>query len=244
VHGSLFDLLHESDFFIRDSAGGGRMSMASIYGIENSLASRLHEDEDEDEEAGRGDGDRGSDSSQSSLLIDNSTPFDDEERGDLDLEAGLRSESHLTVVTNLEEESEFGSYNFDLINGKGDRAARSQSSHTNSTESRGHSLNYDSSFGTYNSSVQGSQSSSRRIAHSQVNVVLNAESGEVSELGEDLIRKLQRSSSKSVHALTMSNVENLKSAASVMQSKRMGYGLGPTNSKTTPLASQSSRASR
>lgn len=219
-------MLHESDFFIRDSSVG-RLSMASIYGIENSLAAHLLDEEEKEENR----------SSHSSYQIGNTTPFDDELRVGNDIES---CKSLASVVSNQEEESEFGSYNLAaLVDEKAGNATRSHSMHTTSTSSRTNSANNDSSYGTHSNTdsfVRESQSSIRRRKPAKVNVVLNADNGEVSELGEDLIRKLHRSTSKggSLHALTKSNVENLKSAATVMQSKRMGYGLGPTDGKNVP----------
>lgn len=211
--------------------------MASLYGIENSLAAHLL-----DEENGHGEKDGGS--SRSSLHIGNSTPFDS---GEALHEADL--ESRVSTVLASEQENDFGSYNLALLDEK--FSSPSQSVHTTSTGSRGSiviSGNHDSgSFGTQSNAssyLRDSRSSLRRVKPAQVNVVLNADNGEVSELDEELIKKLHRTSSKnSLHSLTKSNVENLKSAASVMQSKRMGYGLGPINSKSAQL-SHSLAASR
>ena len=215
------------------------MSMASIYGIENSIASHLLEDRNE-EGGGTEDNSEEEIRSRSSFQIGNSTPFEGFEEGG--------KKSLVSVGTN-QEESEFGSYN-DVITAHlnlNDKTSSNASSR-HSVSNREANFSNSSSFGesssfsnsNSNSNFSNSQSSASRrcsqrgTAPGNVRVVLNAENGEVSELGEDLIRKLQRTSSKNLptlSALTRSNVENLKSAASVMQSKHMGYGLGPSGSK-------------
>lgn len=234
--------------------------MASIYGIEN--ANFLLEDRNE-EGGGEGEdseeGGRGRSRSRSSFQIDNSTPFDDEHMEGRDIEEageGGHKKSFVSVATNQEEESEFGSYNvlmaahLDENNNYSRSDEKNSAGGSNSTGSRASYINREynsggSSFGTHSNVDSNSQSSTRRRAGSSVPVVLDTESGEVSELGEDLIRKLRRTSSKSrsLSALTKSNVENLKSAASVMQSKRMGYGLGPSGVKGTELKSSNLAAS-
>ena len=189
--------------------------MASVHGIENSVAAFLLDDDRL--------GSQGSSGSRGSLKM-----LNEKFSNGHDVETGPRDVSIMSTSTN-QEELKFGSYDVSLITDKGTTATGSRSANSNSTGSRLSS--YKNSFGSSTGTADRLSSFSRR-GPPTVNVVLDTQNGEVSELGEDLVRKLQRTTSRnSFHNLAKTTEENLKSAASVMQGKSMGYGLGPTGAR-------------